>query len=169
MSQLPPENPIETLRSSRQELEEVYKEVNHHFEELYPLPKQFIEQTAPIVDMYLKRFSKPGASDDLFVFQALMGFLTQFDDFALMANQVFMEYDENARVCKEYLEKISKIEELPSDDILHDAGKEFANLAPSVNDIRQRMGQLKNRSEEMVKKLEKIETRWNKIKTKIRA
>ncbi|MBL0309448.1 MAG: hypothetical protein IPP77_07190 [Bacteroidetes bacterium] len=89
MSQLPPASQLDILRSSRNELEEVYKEVNRHFEELHPLPKQFIEQTTPAIDKYLQKFSKPGAADDLFVFQALMGFLNQFDDFALMANEVF--------------------------------------------------------------------------------
>lgn len=168
MSQLPPSNPIETLRSSRQELEEVYRQVNSQYKELFPLPKQFIEQTAPVVDQYLQRFSKPGASDDLFVFQALMGFLTQFDDFALMANQVFSEYDENAKICKEYLDKIAMLEQLPSETSLTESNKKLAELAPSVGDIRNRLSTLKNRSDEMVKNLERIETRWNKIKTRIK-
>src|SRR5690606_33375898 len=89
MSQLPPENHMEKLQDSRRTLQDTYEQVNHHFEELYPLPKKFIEQTAPMVDKCLKRYSKPSAADDLFVFQALLGFMSQFDDFALLTIQVF--------------------------------------------------------------------------------
>ncbi|MBL0309449.1 MAG: hypothetical protein IPP77_07195 [Bacteroidetes bacterium] len=41
------------------------------------------------------------------------------------------------------------------------------SIAPSITEMSNRMNNIKIRSDEMVKKLETIETRWKKIKTKI--
>jgi hypothetical protein len=169
MSQLPPENHCDNLQSARGNLDEVCENVSRHFEEIYPLPKKFIEQTAPAVDKYLREFSNPSTHNgNYFVFQAIMGFMQQFDDFALMTNKLFTDYKTNLDEYKAYNLRLSGLNKKNEDAMSNESAQKFEELTPELMELSNRMKAVKERSEEMVKRLEKIETRWNKIKTRLK-
>ena len=110
MSQLPPTEQLNTLKAAKHDLEEVYETVTRHIHQVYPLPKKCIEQTAPGVDKYLKDISNPGAgNNNYFVFQAIMGFMQPFDEFALMTNQIFTDYRTDSDTYKNYLLRVTQL------------------------------------------------------------
>lgn len=169
MSQVPPTNEVENLKAVQHDLQEVYQDVTTRLEEIYPLPKKFIEQTAPAVDKYLKEFSKPSTgNDNYFVFQAIMGFMQQFDDFALMTNKIFTDYKVSADNYKEHEQRIIQLLQENTEDMVNESAKSYQELTPELIELSNRLKSVKERSEEMVKRLERIETRWNKIKSRIK-
>ena len=169
MSQLPPEHNFESLQMVRGNLDEVCENVSRHFEQIYPLPTRFIEQTAPAVDKYLREFSNPGAHNgNYFVFQAIMGFMQPFDDFALMTNKLFSDYKNNLDEYKSYTQKLAGLPNVNHTAMTDESAQRYEALTPELLELSNRMKAVKERSDEMVKRLEKIETRWNKIKTRLK-
>lgn len=169
MSQLPPAEQFDSLKAAKHNLDEVYQTVTRHMQEVYPLPKKFIEQTAPVVDKYLKDFSNPGAgNNNYFVFQAIMAFMQQFDDFALMTNQIFTDFRVNSDNYKNYLERLRQLTEQNVTDMSNEPANNLDQLAPELMELSNRLKEVKDRSDEMVRKLEKMEDRWNKIRTRMK-
>jgi uncharacterized protein Yka (UPF0111/DUF47 family) len=94
--------------------------------------------------------------------------MQQFDDFALMTNKIFADYRLTSDKYKTQFQKVSELLEQNTSDMVNESAKSYEELTPELIELSNKLKAVKERSEEMVKKLERIETRWNKIKTRMK-
>lgn len=144
--------------------------INRYVTDLYLLPKKFVENTGPVLDRYIKEYSFPqtGTRDNT-SYNAVLEFIDQLDEFTEGTIELFNEHKIHSDKSKAYQRKVSELNEKCSGRIISEYAIDYIELTPELKELHGGLKRIKQRADNMVEKLEKLELRWESIRVKVRA
>jgi hypothetical protein len=141
-----------------------YHEINHYVLELYLRPQQFIKETGPTFDRFLREYTLPGIPRPADMpTGVILDFIGQIDEFTTETTLLFDEHKTHVGQCAKYMEKVTAMK----NDLTYNADK----ITPALTDItselvyvHEGLKRIKEKAASMTEKLEKLETRWATMK-----
>ncbi len=157
---------FEYYKALHAEFNEMCPVANQYVIELYARPRKFILETGPMLDRFIREQSMPGTPGSRgFPADHVMDFIGLVDDFTLETIALFNEHKSHVDDCKNYMEKTRKL------DInfahLDYAENDYRRLTLEVLELHNGLIKIKDRADEMIKRLNALEERWDNIKLKI--
>jgi len=141
-----------------------YHEINQYVLELYSRPKQFINETGPTLDRFLREYTLPGAPRpaDLPT-GVILDFIGQIDEFTTETTVLFEEHKTHVGQCARYMEKVTTMK--------NETNYNMEKITPEMTDItselvyvHEGLKRIKEKADCMAEKLEKLENRWATMK-----
>ena len=147
---------------------EAYKTVNQYVISLYSLPKKFIEETGPMLDRFVREYSVPGSprNHDLST-RAILDFVGQVDAFTLNTVELFDLHKKHVDNCVSYMKQVHQLETLHHTSSLSECANDYIGLTPQLQVLQNGLTEIKLKADNMVRRLEKLEVRWEKIKPRV--
>lgn len=153
----------EYYRCMQHDFNEAYKLVNNYVSDLYNLPKSFVDSTGPVLDRYIREYSFAEPRHESTSFENVMEFIEQLDDFTEKTLELYKQHKIHSDKSKKYLNKVADLNENNCGKIVSEYAVEFVELTPELTKLSHELKQIKERADEMVSKLEKLELRWARL------
>jgi uncharacterized protein YlzI (FlbEa/FlbD family) len=164
------EGQYEYYRCMQHDFNEAYKLVNRYVADIYMLPKKFVEDTGPTLDNYIKGYSFPAEGDrGNSSFQNVVDFIEQLDEFSENTLKLYNEHKMHADRSKSYLRRIEELNQKNSGKIVSEFAIDYIELTPELTQLHKGLKQIKEKADEMVDKLERLELRWERLRVKVSA
>ncbi|HWB64187.1 MAG TPA: hypothetical protein VG603_11790 [Chitinophagales bacterium] len=164
------EGQYEYYRCVQRDFNEAYKMVNDYVTDLYLLPKKFIDNTGPALDIYIKNYSFASSeSRDNNSYQSVIDFISQLDDFTAGTMELFSEHKTHCDRSKAYLRKVLELNERNAGKIVSEYAVDYIELTPELRQLHNELKKIKEKADDMVDKLDRLELRWENIRVKVRA
>lgn len=145
-----------------------YHDINQYVLELYSRPKQFIAETGPPLERFLREYTLPGAPGKREIPAcSVLDFIGQIDEFTSETVGLFDEHKAYVDQCDRYLQKVTLLRAGQSEGVSDRAEPEFAELTPELLSVHQGLKKIKEKADSMAEKLERLQTRWTTIKSAI--
>lgn len=145
-----------------------YHEINQYILDLYNRPKQFIEETGPPLDRFLREYTLPGAPRSAGVSTgAILEFIGQIDEFSCQTAGLFNEHKAHVDQCTKYMQKASQLKTIEKHGPANRVVSELTDLTPELISVHEGLKQIKQKADSMAEKLEKLEARWGDVKNAI--
>jgi hypothetical protein len=147
------------------EFGEAYQLVNQHVLDAYGRPRNFIRETAPVIDRFIRENSVPGAprQRDLSA-QSVFEFIHQTDDFTFKTIELFDEHKAHVEDCVNYLKKVAALKKKHSLSTVDEKADDYIRLTPELHQLQNGLSVIKLKADQMLARLEKLELRWMRIK-----
>ena len=140
-----------------------YHDVNQYLLELYVRPKQFIDETGPVLDRFLREYTIPGLPRETAVpTRAVLEFIGQMDEFSSQTTGLFDEHKAYVEECSKYMEKAGSLDS-NKDEVIID----YLSLTPELIKVHQGLIKIKEKADYMTERLEHLQNRWSGIKDAI--
>lgn len=163
------EGQYEYYRCVQHDFNESYKIVNKYVADLYLLPKKFIDNTGPVLDRFIKNYSFGENGPGISSFESVVDFIDQLDEFTGKTMELFNEHKLHNDRSKQYLKKVSELNEKNSGRIISEYAVDFIELTPELVKLNNDLKKIKDHADRMVNKLSKLEMRWEDIRAEVRA
>ncbi len=141
-----------------------YKVINRQIIELYQQPKKFIEENEKRIKAFIKNQPNeviPGNAE--LSYKGLRDFGFELEDFKLQAMQLFFEHRSYIDKCTAFVLKINEMKAKYGDNPPAACGVEYIEFIPELHGLRMGVKDLHEKAHDMVKRLERIKERWNRI------
>ena len=163
-----PSNEYEYYNELHDCFNEAFHSINQYVIDLYILPKRFIEETGPALDKFIRNQALPGVpSNPELSSRSVMDFIGQVDDFTVNTIRLFDEHRAQVDDCAAYLEKVSRLEQKCRSGKVSDCTLEYVQLTPELVRLNEGLSRIKEKAEDMVNNLERLEAKWGRIKPRI--
>ncbi len=159
----------EYYRCMQHDFNEAYKLVNKYVNDLYVLPKNFVDTTGPILDKYIKEYNANTIGPNLTPMDTVVEFIDQLDEFTEKTLALFEQHKKHADRSKAYLHKVADLKDKCIGKIVSEYAVDFIELTPELTKLNDELRNIKKRADEMVDRLENLELRWENLRTKVRA
>ena len=156
----------EYYRCMQHDFNEAYKLVNNYVSDLYNLPKNFVDTTGPVLDRYIKEYSFEDGQQST-SFENVLEFIDQLDDFTEKTLNLYQEHKVHTDKSKKYLNKVADLKESVNGKIVSEYAVEFVELTPELTRLTHELKQIKEKADDMVNRLEKLELRWANLRVKV--
>ncbi len=144
-----------------------YHEVNQYLLELYVRPKQFIDETGPPLDRFLREYTIPGLPRQNAVpTRAVLEFIGQIDEFSAQTSGLFDEHKAYVEECSKFMERAS-ILKLPAEESNTEIISDYTELTPELIRVHQGLIKIKEKADFMAERLQNLQNRWSGIKDAI--
>ncbi len=144
-----------------------YHQINQYVLDLYSRPKQFISETGPSLDRFLREYTLPGAprSAELPT-GVILDFIGQIDEFTTETTALFDEHKVHTDECAKYMQKVSVLNSVQSNNA-EEITPELADITADLIYVHEGLKRIKERADSMAERLEKLESRWATMKSAI--
>ena len=134
-----------------------YHQINEYILDLYNRPMQFIEETGPPLDRFLREYTLPGAPRPADMpTGAILEFIGQIDEFTGQTVSLFDEHKAHVDECAKYMQKVSVLK----NNTKSISQEEVEGLTPQLISVHEGLKRIKEKADYMTGKLEKLESRW---------
>lgn len=159
---------LEQYNLSHHNFIEAYKMINEYVAELYQLPKKLVEDAGNVLDTFCCEDSKPSASIKVErSCRVVIDFMDQLDDFTVNTIQLFNEHKKHVDETRKYIRKVSALQTKYKESNSINVIEECNHLTEELNNLLKGLRLIKEKADEMVSRLEKLELRWESIKVKM--
>lgn len=147
---------------------EAYTTVNQYVISLYTLPKHFIDETGPLLDRFVREYSIPGSprNHDLST-RAILDFVGQVDAFTLNTVELFDLHRTHVDNCSAYMKVVHELETKHTNSTLTECATDYVRLTPQLQVLQNGLTEIKLKADNMVRRLDTLEKRWEKIKPRV--
>ena len=147
---------------------EAYTNVHSLTREFYPQAKRFVEHTEPELIRYVDKIShNQSYQGGPFAFEKLVHYMNHFDDFTLMANNLFTDLKTVLEKSDRFMNRLIDIKlKLPKTGS-ENSDKYYEELMPELTELVTGLKQMPERANGLENKMRKLETDWKKTKEKI--
>ena len=145
-----------------------YQEINQYVLDLYSRPKQFIDETGPSVERFLREYTLPGAprSAELPT-GVILDFIGQIDEFTSQTTVFFNEHKVHVDECDKYMQKVSAMQSNTNDKASDEIVPGLTDITSELIYVHEGLKHIKEKADSMAERLEKLESRWATMKTAI--
>ena len=141
-----------------------YHVINQYVLDIYMRPKQFIDETGPSLDRFLREYTIPGAPRPAEVpTHTVLEFISQIDEFTAQTTGLFDEHKVHVDMCADYMKKVTLLRER-SEVMEEEVLPEFTDLTPELLKVHQGLKTIKDKADSMAERLEHLQQRWAGIK-----
>lgn len=148
---------------------EAYKMVNDYVTELYRLPKQFLDETEGTMNMITsKHFTPKSPSANDKSMRVVADFMDQLDEFTMHTIGLFNEHMKHIDETEAYMKKVMTIESKVNFTDEEGFAAEYQPLLPQVNSLMKGLKEIKERADDTLAWLEKLEIKWEDIQSNIK-
>jgi len=142
-----------------------YHEINGYVLELYLRPKQFIEETGPPLDRFLREYTMPGVPRLTEVpTTAVLDFISQINEFTTQTTGLFDEHKAYVDMCDKYLQKVSGLREKSEVVAEYEVIPDYTELTPELIKVHEGLKKIKEKADSMAERLENLQARWAGMK-----
>lgn len=148
---------------------EAYKMVNEYVTELYKLPKRFLDETEGTMNLISnKQFAPKSPSDSDSSMRDVVDFMNQLDEFTMHTIGLFNKHMAHIDETEVYMQHAMALEAKVDGTNLGEYAKEYAVLTPRVDELMQGLKQIKERADDTLAWLQKLEVKWEDVQVKVR-
>lgn len=148
---------------------EAYKMVNEYVTELYKLPKQFLDETEGTMGLISgKQFAPKAPSESDKSVRLVVDFMDQLDEFTMHTIGLFNKHMDHMDETEAYMQKAIALQDKVTPQNHGQFLKEYAVLTPQVNELMQGLKQIKERADDALAWMEKLELKWEDVQVKVR-
>jgi len=149
---------------------ESYKLINEYVGEVYQLPIKLIDETEPAFDRYIRDCVIPGEpSRNMQSLPVIVEFIDDLDQFTTETLELFDEHTRHLNKSTLYLRKLSGIQGKAKTPKLTATKVTYTQLGKELTQLNKDLKGIKERADEVVSQLEKLELTWRKIKHAIQS
>lgn len=160
--------PYEQYNASHHNFIMAYKIINEYVAELYKLPKRLVEDAGQALDNFCCEDQKPAANYKIKKScRVIIDFMDQLDVFTVHTIGLFNEHKKHVDQTRVYIRKISALKMKYNGSHTEKEMEEYARLAPELNKLLEGLRNIKQKADDMITRLEKLELRWENIKVKM--
>ena len=142
-----------------------YHEINQYVLDLYTRPKQFIAETGPPLDRFLREYTLPGAPRSVEVpTGAVLEFIGQIDEFTTQTVVLFDEHKAYVDQCARYMQKASGLRNSGSDIAADEVLPRLTELTPELISVHEGLKKIKEKADSMAEILARLQARWRFMK-----
>jgi hypothetical protein len=144
---------------------QAYPAVNHYIIDLYALPRNFIMETGPVLDNFIRDYSvphTPGVGD--LSGRAVLEFISEVDKFTRETMVLFEEHKTHVDQCDTYMKKVTQLEQRQQEVGVTKCMPEYIELTPDLIKLNNSLTEIKVKADEMMKRLAGLELRWTGLK-----
>jgi hypothetical protein len=163
------EGKYEYYRCMQHDFNEAYKLISKYVQDLYILPKNFVDTTGPVLDRYIKEYNFNVAGPQTTSLDTVVEFIDQLDEFTEKTLTLFKQHKVHADKSKAYLTKVAQLNDKCMGKIVSEYAVEYVELTPELMKLNDELRTIKARADEMVERLEKLELRWESLRAKVHA
>jgi hypothetical protein len=144
---------------------EAYKMINEYVAELYKLPKRLVEDAGNALDSFCVEEEQPNSNVKVKrSCTVVIDFMDQLDDFTMHTIQLFDEHKKHVDETRKYIRMVSACQNKYKGQLALAESKDYIVLTKELNKLLSGLKLIKERADEMVNRLEKLELRWENIK-----
>jgi len=167
MNKIPVEGQYEYFRCINHDFNSAYKMVNEYVAELYVLPKKMIDTTAPVLTRFISEYTITANGNNA-PYETVLEFIQQLDDFASETLELYQEHRIHSMRSKTYLTKLSELNDRNSGRMVSEYAVEYIDLTPELTELHESLKRIKQKADQMVDRLEKLELRWKTLQVKVK-
>jgi hypothetical protein len=144
---------------------EAYKMINEYVAELYRLPTKLVEDAGSALDDFCSEEVKPDQSVKVKrSCTVVIDFMDQLDDFTVHTIQLFDEHKQHVEQTRQYIRKVSALQNKTKGKPGASLPQDYKELTEELNKLLNGLKSIKERADDMVSRLEKLELHWESIK-----
>lgn len=145
-----------------------YHEINQYVLDLYMRPRQFMDETGPSLDRFLREYTMPGVPRVAEVpTSSVLEFIGQIDEFSAQTVRLFDEHKAHVDMCAKYMQKVSRLKEKSEVKDEQEVMPDFTELTPELVKVHEGLKKIKEKADSMAERLEALQNRWVGIKSTI--
>jgi hypothetical protein len=143
----------------------LYPSVNHRVINLYSRPRNFIMETGPVIDQFLKTYAIPGqpCSQDM-QRRDMLQFINQMDDFTNATMYLFELHKVHVARCSIYMDTIANLDAGNNGRLTERKMDAYISLTPQLIELHNGLRELSARAENMKGRLQTLQLRWNDLR-----
>jgi hypothetical protein len=145
-----------------------YQQINQYVLDLYSRPKQFIDETGPSVERFLREYTLPGAPrGPELPTGVILDFIGQIDEFTSETSVLFNEHKAHVDQCDKYMQKVSAMQNITNNNSTEEMVPELMDITSELIYVHEGLKRIKEKASSMAERLGKLENRWATMKTAI--
>ncbi len=144
---------------------ELYPSVNHRVINLYTKPRNFILETGPAIDNFLKTYSMPGQPCSMDEQRrGMLQFINQIDDFTNATMYLFELHKIHVGRSAVYMDAMAVLDASHNGQLTEHKISEYISLTPQLVELHNGLRELSARAENMKGRLHTLQLRWNDLR-----
>ncbi len=148
---------------------EAYKMVNEYVTELYRLPKKFLDETEGTMNsVSSKHLSAKAPSANDMSMRVVADFMSQLDEFTMHTIGLFNEHMKHIDETEAYLFNAKALEAKQKGSSWTAFASEYSDLTPKVDELMVGLKQIKERADDTLVWLEKLEVKWEDVRDRVK-
>ena len=149
---------------------EAYKMVNDYVTELYRLPKRFLDETEGTMNLITsKHFTPKSPSENDKSMRFVAEFMDQLDEFTVHTIDLFNDHISHIEATEAYMKKVMALEAKGQSNGNDEIARQSVELVPTINTLMAGLKNIKERADDTLAWLEKLEVRWEDVQEKVRS
>ena len=159
---------FENYNLSHHNFIEAYKMINEYVAELYQLPKRLVEDAGEALDNFFYADSKPQTSFKMKKScMVVIDFMDQLDEFTLNTIELFNQHKKHVDATRSYIRKVSALQTKYKALSVPMIKEEYIELIKDLDHLLKDLRLIKEKADNMISRLEKLELHWEDIKIKM--
>ena len=142
--------------------------INEYVAELYRLPKKLVEDAGSALDTFCCEDSMPLTNIKIEKScKVVIDFMDQLDEFTVQTIQLFNEHKKHVNATRTYIRKVYAMQTKFGRNNTSTEMQVYNELTLELDKLLNGLREIKEKADDMVSRLEKLELRWENIKVKM--